>query len=68
MVRVEKAQRVPASVLACAASDSGAARNTAQCASSTSAVSRTSRPEGRRLAVADGNRVMAKGAEGWGLA
>ena len=59
IVRVEKAQAEPASALACAASDSGAARNTAQCASSTSAVRRTRRQDGRWLAVA---------GSGWGMA
>ena len=59
MVRVAKDQPEPASALAWAASDSGAARNTAQCASNTSAISKSSRPEGRRLEAVVGRRVMA---------
>ncbi len=46
MVRVAKAQVLAVSGLSCAASASGAARNTAQCASSTATVSSTSRQVG----------------------
>ncbi len=67
MVRVEKAQLVPGSALAWAASDSGAARSTAQCASSTNAVSRTSRPEGRTLVAAESGWVMAWGMQTQGV-
>ena len=59
MVRVEKAQAEPASKLAWAAKEEGAARNTAQCASSTTLVSRARRQDGLWLAVAKGRWGMA---------
>ena len=58
MVRVEKAQAVPSSWLACDAHASGAVRNTAKCASNTTAVSTISRIVGRRVAAEDGGLGM----------
>ena len=58
-VRVEKDQAEPLSVLAWAAHAEGAVRNTAQCASTTTVLSTTSRQEGRRRGAGWGSWGMS---------